>query len=35
VIGKDKMIAKLTLTNNETHEAITAQTEVIAVDLAA
>jgi hypothetical protein len=35
LIGKDKLIARLTLTNSETHEAVKAQTEVIAVDLAA
>jgi hypothetical protein len=35
LIGKDKLVAKLTLTNGETQEAVTAQTEVIAVDLAA
>ena len=35
LIGKDKLLAKLTLTNEETHEAVTAQTEVISVDLAA
>jgi len=33
-IGKDKLVAKLTLTNEETHAGVTAQTEVIAVDLA-
>jgi hypothetical protein len=35
LIGKDKLVAKLTLTNQETQEAVKAQTEVIAVDLAA
>jgi hypothetical protein len=35
LIGKDKLIAKLVLTNQESHEAVRAQTEVIAVDLAA
>jgi hypothetical protein len=35
LLGKDKLVAKLTLTNQETHAAVKAQTEVIAVDLAA
>jgi hypothetical protein len=35
LLGKDKLVAKLTLTNGETHEAVKAQTETIAVDLAA
>jgi hypothetical protein len=35
LIGKDKLRAKLTLRNEETHEEVTARTEVIAVDLAA
>jgi hypothetical protein len=35
LIGKDKLVANLTLTNGETHAAVTARTEVIAVDLAA
>jgi hypothetical protein len=35
LIGKDKLVAKLTLTNEETHATVTVRTEVIAVDLAA
>jgi hypothetical protein len=35
LIGKDKLVAKLTLTNQETHADVSARTEVIAVDLAA
>jgi hypothetical protein len=35
LIGKDQLLAKLTLTNEETHASVTAQTEVISVDLAA
>ena len=35
LIGKDKLLAKLTLTNQETHADVSARTEVIAVDLAA
>ena|SRR6266568_7222773 len=34
LIGKDKLVAKLTLTNQETHADVNARTEVIAVDLA-
>ena len=34
LIGKDKLVAKLTLTNQETHAEVTARTEEIAVDLA-
>jgi hypothetical protein len=33
-IGKDKLLAKLTLTNQETHDSVTAQTKVISADLA-
>jgi hypothetical protein len=35
LIGKDKLLAKLTLTNQETHADISVRTETIAVDLAA
>jgi hypothetical protein len=35
LIGKDKLVAQLTLTNEETHAEVTARTEVIEVDLAA
>jgi hypothetical protein len=35
LIGKDKLVAKLTLTNQETHTDVSARTETIAVDLAA
>jgi hypothetical protein len=35
LIGKDKLVAQLMLTNQETHAAATVRTEVIAVDLAA
>jgi hypothetical protein len=35
LIGKDKLVAKLTLTNQETHADVSARTEQIAVDLAA
>jgi hypothetical protein len=34
LIGKDKLVAKLTLTNQETHADVSARTDVIAVDLA-
>jgi hypothetical protein len=35
LIGKDKLVARLTLTNEETKSAVTVKTEVISVDLAA
>jgi hypothetical protein len=35
LIGKDKLVAKLTLTNEETKAEVTARTETISVDLAA
>jgi len=35
LIGKDKLVAKLTLTNDETKADVTARTETISVDLAA
>jgi hypothetical protein len=35
LIGKDKLVAKLTLTNDETKAEVTARTETISVDLAA
>jgi hypothetical protein len=35
LIGKDKLVAKLTLTNQETHADVSARTETLAVDLAA
>jgi hypothetical protein len=35
LIGKDKLVAKLTLTNDETKVDVTARTETIGVDLAA
>jgi hypothetical protein len=35
LIGKDKLVAKLTLTNQETHAEVSARTETISVDLAA
>ena len=35
LIGKDKLVAKMTLTNQETHADVSARTETIAVDLAA
>jgi hypothetical protein len=35
LIGKDKLLAKLTLTNQETHADVSSRTETIAVDLAA
>jgi len=35
LIGKDKLVAELTLTNEETHADVKARTEVIEVDLAA
>jgi len=35
LIGKDKLVAKLTISNEETHETASARTETIAVDLAA
>jgi hypothetical protein len=35
LIGKDKLVAKLTLSNQETHEDVSARTETLAVDLAA
>jgi hypothetical protein len=35
LIGKDKLVAKLTLSNQETHADVSARTETIAVDLAA
>ena len=35
LIGKDKLVARLTLTNEETHEEVKAQTETLSVDLAA
>jgi hypothetical protein len=35
LIGKDKLVAKITLTNQETHADISVRTETIAVDLAA
>jgi hypothetical protein len=34
-IGKDKLVAKLTLTNEETRAEVTVRTETISVDLAA
>jgi len=35
LIGKDKLVAKLTLTNDETRAEVTARTDTISVDLAA
>ena len=35
LIGKDKLVAKLTLTNQETHADVSVRTETLAVDLAA
>jgi len=35
LIGKDKLVAKLTLTNEETNAEVSVRTETIAVDLAA
>jgi len=35
LIGKDKLVAKLTLTNDETKAEVSARTETISVDLAA
>ena len=35
LIGKDKLVAKFTLTNQETHADVSARTEDVAVDLAA
>jgi hypothetical protein len=35
LIGKDKLVAKITLTNQETHADVSARTETLAVDLAA
>jgi hypothetical protein len=35
LIGKDKLVAKLSLTNDETKAAVSARTETISVDLAA
>jgi len=35
LIGKDKLVANLTLTNDETNADVTARTETISVDLAA
>jgi len=35
LIGKDKLVAKLTLTNDETRAEVTTRTETISVDLAA
>jgi hypothetical protein len=35
LIGKDKLVAKLTLTNEETRSEVTARTETLSVDLAA
>ena len=35
LIGKDKLVAKLTLTNDETRAEVTSRTETISVDLAA
>ena len=35
LIGKDKLVAKLTLTNDETKADVTVRTETISVDLAA
>jgi hypothetical protein len=35
LIGKDKLVAKLTLTNQETHADVSVRTETISVDLAA
>jgi hypothetical protein len=34
LIGKDNLVAKITLTNQETHQDVSVRTETIAVDLA-
>jgi len=35
LIGKDKLVAKITLSNQETHADVSVRTETLAVDLAA